>query len=795
MRKRTFVVFVCLVMVGSCSRDKSDSSTSPEAQNPATGASKAENKSALSVTEKAPAMVDRLSSAEEQDLDDDEDGDWGGEKGEGEEEPDEASAAPPAEPAAAAPMPAAQPVVVAAPTPTTVTSEPAKLVLGKTGYKPGKGALAAGDATIPGGTFQLELKRDESGRKAPRKPKAKPKRRGRTMSWKDAKPAEDTAKQEHWATPTDKPKEAPMKLAEREKVMDPNVAANGPRPGVGGRASNGKFRWEARNGDDGIGLDQDKGRDELNNAKNQSESYGGKKSGSAQRGAQLHRQQGLEQDLRTGYRQNAEKPESFIPDKCYFENTYLGGNAAYVEQLRRLDAELGVLGQPHRLASAYTQAFDAPPKSGMSVSASLNTRWFQQTGRVYLQVGLQGSQRYGWRRPPLELVLVIDGQTMAGNGASTVALIRALLRRLGPQDTLGIVLAGDLPRELASLSRIRGLRNELLPRLHKLSPGTMGSASSLAAAMSHAGAMLRRAAETRTTLPGTQVVLTLTSGAEQSRVSLTRNAAHKLTVRGVVTSVIELGDTGQGAWWSVANAGHGNYHRVAGDNVASAVDAELESLSRVVSRLLRLNVRLAPGVKAIRVLGSRVLDQQTVREVKAREEATDRNLSKSLGIESDRGEDDDGIQTVIPYFYGGDSHVVVIELWVEKPGPIADVTLKYKDMVTLKNATARTAANLRNVPRHATGQQFAVARNIRGFHLAESLKSAADALDRGDANAALSILGRARTALSANETADAQLLNEFTRLVGNARYDARNRAIISQALRMAGRRKIGGSGA
>ena len=488
-----------------------------------------------------------------------------------------------------------------------------------------------------------------------------------------------------------------------------------------------------------------------------------------------------------GHGKAAEKPEAFIPRTCYFENTYLGGNAAYLERLRRLDEALAGAGAPHRLAHADAQAFDPPERAGMALTASVDTRWLDRPGRVFLQVGLRGSDRFGWRRPPLELVLVIDAQAIAGNVEPAVETLAALLRGLGAQDRLAVLVSGTrAPVELAPLSRIRALQGSLPPKLDALTAPADTTAYALAEAMAAAGRLLHDASENRTTLPGTQTVLVLTSGTDEERVQAAQARSHALTVQGIVTSVIEIGGGTEGPWWSVANAGYGSYHRIQAGGAGAAIDAELESLSRVVARLLRINIRLAPGVEAVRVLGSKVLGEEEKRLVKAREVATDQNLSKTIGIASDRGEDDDGIQTVIPYFLGGESHVVVVELWVEKPGKIADVTLRYKDMVTLGNATASASSELRNVPRPPTGEQVALSRNLHGFRVAEALGQAAERASAGDVSGAAEVLRTARSGLPAEADADAQLLEGFERIASSQAGGT-----LGDALRLAAERRIG----
>ena len=484
------------------------------------------------------------------------------------------------------------------------------------------------------------------------------------------------------------------------------------------------------------------------------------------------------------------KPPRFLPRKAYFENTYLGGSAAYRHALARLDAALG--DGPHRLAAMYPQQFDPPARAGLGVTASLDTRWIDKPGRVLLQVGLQGSHRFGWRRPPLELVLVLDTDIVASGPAAVVEALGALLLQLGPQDRLGVVVAGA-GEPLVPLGSIRELRMMLAERIRGLSRGGAASAADLRRALQHAGRILGTASLDRTTLPGTQIVLLYTGSSAPDRVAAAAEAAHGLTLQGIVTSVLERGASA-GAWWSVANAGYGNYHAVGNGKVGDAIHAELDALSKVVARLVRVNVRLAEGVHAVRVLGSRILTAVQVTEVKEREKASDRSLSKAWGIKADRGEDDDGLQTVIPYFYGGDAHVIVIELWVDKPGPVADVSLRYKDMVRLSNETARTSVRLRNVPRAATAEQRSVVRNAHGLRIAEALRAAAARVAAGDRYGALARLqAAADLAAGGGGADDARMLTGYGALVSDAAWtsDGARRRLLADSLELAGRRKAG----
>ena len=106
---------------------------------------------------------------------------------------------------------------------------------------------------------------------------------------------------------------------------------------------------------------------------------------------------------------------------------------------------------------------------------------------------------------------------------------------------------------------------------------------------------------------------------------------------------------------------------------------------------LRLRIRLAPGVQLVDVLGSARLDDIRAERVREAEVAIDRRLARNLGIAADRGEDEEGIQIVIPNFYAGDDHVILLDLVAEGPGPLAEVTLRYKDVINQQNAVARAS--------------------------------------------------------------------------------------------------------
>ncbi len=489
-------------------------------------------------------------------------------------------------------------------------------------------------------------------------------------------------------------------------------------------------------------------------------------------------------------------PAKTLPRMFYFENTYLGGSAAYAERLRRLERALQDETRPYEIVQAEVQPFDPPRTDGLGLTASVDTPYFAQARRVFLQVGLRGSARYGWRRPPLDIVLVVDRPAFQRGTAFVTSFVVEVLRQLGTTDRLGIVLAGQGAPVFLELTRLDSAQQHLANRIDRLMAPTTSGVGELGDAMRKAGVLLAAASEDEATVPGTKTILLLSGEQDPSRIASATEAAHGLTVEGCVTSVFAL-NAEQSDWWQVANAGYGNLHRISDTMFAPALDEEMKSIARVVARLVRVNVRLGKDVKAIRVLGTRMLEEREVEAVKARELATDLSLSKSLGITSDRGEDDDGIQTVIPYFYGDDSHVILIELWVEGPGMIADVTLRYKDMVNLDNAESRVSVRLGQRPQPATPEQVLISRNVRGFQLAETLQLASDAVYRNDLSEAVRNIGAAKAMANETNRLDVQALEDLETMVerNDWQVNPARRATVQETLLISGQRRVGDTNA
>jgi hypothetical protein len=160
-----------------------------------------------------------------------------------------------------------------------------------------------------------------------------------------------------------------------------------------------------------------------------------------------------------------------------------------------------------------------------------------------------------------------------------------------------------------------------------------------------------------------------------------------------------------------------------------------------------LRIRLAPGVKLIRILDASRLDDEGAERVREAEQSIDLRMANELGIEVDRGEDEDGIQIVIPSFYAGGSHAILLDVVAREAGPIADVTLRYKDLIFQRNGVSRANLNLSSDSRTTGPLERNVLKNVLTVRMSSALKNAGRALEEGRIEDAVRILGDQRNHL------------------------------------------------
>jgi hypothetical protein len=191
---------------------------------------------------------------------------------------------------------------------------------------------------------------------------------------------------------------------------------------------------------------------------------------------------------------------------------------------------------------------------------------------------------------------------------------------------------------------------------------------------------------------------------------------------------------------SIAREGKGNYHFIKDGADAQTVFArELEELTHIVARAVRVRIRLADGVGLVRVLGATALNAAQTRQVKTEEKKIDRKVYEELGIAANRQkeEDEPGIKMLIPNFYRGDHHIVMLEIAIPRgrgTRKVAEVFLKYKDLVARANREAKATVDVEYTGDRAemiASINRSVKKNLLGFQTGEALTDAATLISQG----------------------------------------------------------------
>ena len=502
---------------------------------------------------------------------------------------------------------------------------------------------------------------------------------------------------------------------------------------------------------------------------------------------------------------------AFQKPRGYWANTYIPGDPAMRLLQARLQAwDRQALGQDLGLEQAARQVgqpFDAPQDAALAVYLHADRSAVEGPTRMRVQVGLKGAERQGGHRPAMNVGLVIDARSFAkdGSGPRIRALITALEQARQPGDRFSLTVAGPAGGLLVPPEQFRhGPLRVAIDRLFGARASSETPAVDLMQAVSLAAESVRQGDDPGAVL-GSSLVLLVTGTSLAEDLAALEEIAHGNAVTGVPLSVVSLGS---GAALDqidrLVAAGQGNRRVLESAGQADAViDRELHAASRAVARAVRLRIRLAPGVELVEVLGSQRLEEPQAARVREAEQAIDRRLARNLGIEADRGEDEDGIQIVIPNFYAGDAHVVLLDVVAEKPGPIADLQVRYKDVLRLRNGVAEAALSL-GAGADARGPlERNVLKNLVAWELARRSREASRHLEAGDLPRARALLAWQRDLIHGlrlevagwsgdpDLAADQAMLEEYLAVLsGPAAGDAVQRRHLADSLRYAGFRKL-----
>lgn len=434
---------------------------------------------------------------------------------------------------------------------------------------------------------------------------------------------------------------------------------------------------------------------------------------------------------------------TFAAHDGWWENTYVPGDST----IRMLQARVAAAGGTYlslaQQAAPTLPAVAAPTERAIAVGVHADRAAIEGPTRVRVEVALRGIQQAAGRRGALRIALVVDTERPlnADTQARVRSLVSSLANSVGGRDRVMLVGAGEHGGTLVPLGAMRAGAMEVALR-HLFAGGGRTSPTTLVQAVD-------AAIEGVTSDDGAGLVLLLSNdGAHDQALnaSLRRGA-----LAGVVTSAVGLSPmAGSSNLDDIALAGQGRRSLVLSDADATRViRAELTATARLIARALRLRVRLAPGVELVDVIGSHPLNTEESRQTRATETAIDQQLSRRLGIASDRDDDQDGIRILLPSFYAGDSHTVVLDLLVTRAGPIVDVDVQFKDLVRLGNGNVSAALTLPSGTAARGVREQRVVASYIAQRVALALRAASDSAARGDWSTASSHIWQAHGLIQA----------------------------------------------
>ena len=445
---------------------------------------------------------------------------------------------------------------------------------------------------------------------------------------------------------------------------------------------------------------------------------------------------------------------TFASSQSWWANTYVPGDARLRVLHTRLAASPSLLAGTTLSALALAETASptvpavAPPSDrAIAIGVHADVAAIEGPTRVRLEIALRAIEQASGRRGALRIALVVDARSALSEDATTHlrSLLGALSHSLTPRDRVIVTAAGAQGGTLVPLGVLRHGQVEVALR-HLAAPSS-GGVSSDGIAMSLDEALAAGLEAVATNDDGAGLALLVTpDGSHDAAVD---QALHLGAVAGVATTAVGIGSgASTSSLDAIALAGEGRRRLVLSDDDATrAVREELTAASRLVARALRVRIHLADGVQLVDVVGSHALGTEETRRTRESERAIDQELARRLGIGQDRDDDDSGVRILVPSFYSGDAHTIVLDLLVTRPGPVADVDVRFKDLVRLGNGTASAALTLEAGTAARGPHELRVVASFVAHDVASALDDAADALERGDAGAARARLVSARALL------------------------------------------------
>jgi hypothetical protein len=500
---------------------------------------------------------------------------------------------------------------------------------------------------------------------------------------------------------------------------------------------------------------------------------------------------------------------AFKEPRGYWSNTYIPGDRdlrllqARLIDWDRSDLEAEADLRLHEGSRQVVQPFDPPANSALTVYLNADRRGINARSRLLVAVGLKATSRHSGRRPAMNAGLVLDlrGEVPVEVAAAMRAVVDAFARARDMGDRFTLTVAGRPGGVIVPHGDFR--YGPLRIAMDQLFAENASQSGGLSLPAAYAQAVAAVSAEDDPTTPlGSSVVILVTGQTLGHAASQLAGQAYASAVEGVPLSVVGIGsEINLDELDQLVLAGQGNRRLLYSPAEAEAmVDRELSAVGNVIVRAVRLRLRLAPGVQLVDVVGSYRLDEARAQEVRDAETSIDQRLSRNLGITADRGLDEEGIQIVIPTFYAGDSHVVLLDLVAPGPGSIVDATVRYKDLVYLRNGLIRDNLSLGRYEEEPGPLQLNVLKNLLAHRLGDYLDLAGSYVESASLEAAKTRLTEFRDLLrqlpieipgfegDTDLANDIAMLDEYLALLESGVEQERER--LAESMRYASRAKL-----
>lgn len=392
----------------------------------------------------------------------------------------------------------------------------------------------------------------------------------------------------------------------------------------------------------------------------------------------------------------------------------------------------------------YNFNFPIPPNQALGAVANLSQALVgPEGGKLFVQIGLQTVERPAATRQPLNVSLVFDRSgSMDGEKIeySRVAA-RRMVEEMGEGDRFSLVPFDTGAETLIAPTFVIN-KPALFSKIEGLDPaGSTNIDEGLSYGYRHV----------RTNLKSEQInrVILMSDGeanvGETSQEVLGRRAS-SAAAEGISLSTIGVG-TGfnEGFMTHLATQGKGSFYFVNSQQDAlNAFVGEIKALQRIVAKGVKLDIRLADGVKLVQVYGH-----------------TGQTQGQSLNVDSND-------------LITGQSKVILLELDVPAGAAgakrkLVDVSCDFEDVPFGGRKTASASAEVEyssEANRIAGSRNSQIASSVLVLQTASKLIVAADQLDQGNATGARETLEAQLRVVEAKakELDDADLRDEVLNL-------------------------------